>query len=159
MPTVCLNAPVCEKEFMQDDGALTGNMDTPIVCENVPMAKVRDEGDSFDEACMHRNVEACEWLTGAIVRLDSPNLDSTYSNMRAVKEKRAELRILKMNFARRATDFLNQYVHDWTQNNAGYQHYILPLKVGATPKFSQRTQLVTENELPSGLTILKQKDV
>nr|GMC55165.1 exocyst complex component SEC3A [Ipomoea batatas]GMC89425.1 exocyst complex component SEC3A [Ipomoea batatas]GMD09734.1 exocyst complex component SEC3A [Ipomoea batatas]GME07505.1 exocyst complex component SEC3A [Ipomoea batatas] len=102
-------------------------------------------GDSFDEACMHRNVEACEWLTGAIVRLDSPNLDSTYSNMRAVKEKRAELRILKMNFARRATDFLNQYVHDWTQNNAGYQHYILPLKVGATPKFSQRTQLVTEN--------------
>ena len=33
---------------------------------------------------MHRNVEACEWLTGAIVRLDSPNLDSTYSNMRAV---------------------------------------------------------------------------
>lgn len=45
MPTVCLNAPVCEKEFMQDDGALTGNMDTPIVCENVPMAKVRDEGN------------------------------------------------------------------------------------------------------------------
>nr|GMC52312.1 exocyst complex component SEC3A-like [Ipomoea batatas] len=41
-------------------------------------------GDSFDEACMHRNVEACEWLTGAIVRLDSPNLDSTYSNMRAL---------------------------------------------------------------------------
>nr|GLL18213.1 hypothetical protein Saspl_034285 [Ipomoea trifida]GMC50423.1 exocyst complex component SEC3A-like [Ipomoea batatas] len=87
-------------------------------------------GDSFDEACMHRNVEACEWLTGAIVRLDSPNLDSTYSNMRAVKEKRAELRILKMNFARRATDFLNQYFSslvDFMMNDKNY--------------FSQRGQL------------------
>ncbi|XP_019152841.1 PREDICTED: exocyst complex component SEC3A-like [Ipomoea nil] len=87
-------------------------------------------GDSFDESCMHKNVEACEWLTGAIIRLDSPNLDSTYSNMRAVKEKRAELRILKMNFAMGATDFLRVYFSslvDFMMNDKNY--------------FSQRGQL------------------
>ncbi|CAH9144792.1 unnamed protein product [Cuscuta epithymum] len=66
-------------------------------------------GDSFDEACMHENINACEWLTNATCGLEAPNLDSTFANMRAVKEKRAELRILKMNFARRASDFLRNY--------------------------------------------------
>ncbi|RAL40502.1 hypothetical protein DM860_006572 [Cuscuta australis] len=87
-------------------------------------------GDSFDEACMHQNIDACEWLTNAICGLEAPNLDSTFANMRAVKEKRAELRILKMNFARRASDFLRNYFSslvDFMINDKNY--------------FSQRGQL------------------
>jgi len=41
-------------------------------------------GGSFDEARMLQNIEACEWLTGALRGLEVPNLDSTYANMRAV---------------------------------------------------------------------------
>lgn len=33
---------------------------------------------------MTQNIEACEWLTGALRGLEVPNLDSTYGNMRAV---------------------------------------------------------------------------
>ncbi|KAK8964022.1 Exocyst complex component SEC3A [Platanthera guangdongensis] len=40
-------------------------------------------GGSFDEARMLKNVEACEWLTGAISSLEVPNLDPCYANMRA----------------------------------------------------------------------------
>lgn len=32
-------------------------------------------GGSFDEARMLKNVEACEWLTGAIYALEVPNVD------------------------------------------------------------------------------------
>ncbi|KAF2324482.1 hypothetical protein GH714_014686 [Hevea brasiliensis] len=38
---------------------------------------------SFDEAQMLQNVEACEWLTGALHGLQVPNLDPNYANMRA----------------------------------------------------------------------------
>lgn len=41
-------------------------------------------GDSFDEARMLQNIEACEWLTGALRGLEIPNLDPAYANMRAV---------------------------------------------------------------------------
>lgn len=41
-------------------------------------------GGSFEEARMLKNVEACEWLTGAIRSLEVPNLDPCYVNMRAV---------------------------------------------------------------------------
>ena len=41
-------------------------------------------GGSFEESRMLKNVEACEWLTGAIRCLEVPNLDSSYVNMRAV---------------------------------------------------------------------------
>ncbi|KAJ7958079.1 exocyst complex component sec3A [Quillaja saponaria] len=66
-------------------------------------------GGSFDEACMLQNIEACEWLTGALRGLQVPNLDPTYANMRAVKEKQAELEKLKSTFVRRASEFLRNY--------------------------------------------------
>nr|XP_023905431.1 exocyst complex component SEC3A [Quercus suber]POF19730.1 exocyst complex component sec3a [Quercus suber] len=66
-------------------------------------------GGSFDEARMLQNIEACEWLTGALRSLDVPNLDSTYANMRAVREKRAELEKMKSTFVRRASEFLSNY--------------------------------------------------
>ncbi|KAL6995609.1 Exocyst complex component S3A [Sarracenia purpurea var. burkii] len=66
-------------------------------------------GGSFDEARMLQNIEACEWLTGALHGLEVPNLDSSYANMRAVKEKRAELEKLKTTFVRRASEFLKNY--------------------------------------------------
>lgn len=66
-------------------------------------------GGSFDEARMLQNIEACEWLTGALHGLQVPNLDPTYANMRAVKEKRAELEKLKTTFVRRASEFLRNY--------------------------------------------------
>ena len=33
---------------------------------------------------MLQNIEACEWLTGALRGLQVPNLDPSYANMRAV---------------------------------------------------------------------------
>ncbi|XP_058192880.1 exocyst complex component SEC3A [Rhododendron vialii] len=66
-------------------------------------------GGSFDEARMLQNVEACEWLTGALRGLQVPNLDPSYASMRAVKEKRTELEKLKSTFVRRASEFLKNY--------------------------------------------------
>ncbi|XP_059633811.1 exocyst complex component SEC3A [Cornus florida] len=66
-------------------------------------------GGSFDEARMLQNIEACEWLTGALRGLAAPNLDPSYANIRAVKEKRAELEKLKSTFVRRASEFLRNY--------------------------------------------------
>ncbi|KAB1220521.1 Exocyst complex component SEC3A [Morella rubra] len=66
-------------------------------------------GGSFDEARMLQNIEACEWLTGALRNLEVPPLDPSYSKMRAVKEKRAELEKLKKTFVRRASEFLRNY--------------------------------------------------
>uniref|UniRef100_A0A803PPQ1 Exocyst complex component Sec3 PIP2-binding N-terminal domain-containing protein n=1 Tax=Cannabis sativa TaxID=3483 RepID=A0A803PPQ1_CANSA len=66
-------------------------------------------GGLFDEARMVQNVEACEWLAGALRGLEVPHLDPTYANMRAVKEKRAELEKLKATFVRRASEFLRNY--------------------------------------------------
>ncbi|KAF9687612.1 hypothetical protein SADUNF_Sadunf02G0111400 [Salix dunnii] len=66
-------------------------------------------GGSFDEAHMLQNIEACEWLTGALRGLQVPNLDPSYANMHAVKEKRTELEKLKTMFVRRASEFLRNY--------------------------------------------------
>uniref|UniRef100_A0A1D1XZ59 Exocyst complex component SEC3A n=2 Tax=Anthurium amnicola TaxID=1678845 RepID=A0A1D1XZ59_9ARAE len=66
-------------------------------------------GGSFDEAHMIKNVEACEWLTGAIRALEVPHLDPCSSNMRAVKEKHAELEKLRSTFVKLATEFLRAY--------------------------------------------------
>uniref|UniRef100_A0A453HDA3 Exocyst complex component Sec3 coiled-coil domain-containing protein n=1 Tax=Aegilops tauschii subsp. strangulata TaxID=200361 RepID=A0A453HDA3_AEGTS len=66
-------------------------------------------GGSFEESRMLKNVEACEWLTGAIRCLEVPNLDPSYVNMRAVREKRAELEKLKITFVKRASEFLRNY--------------------------------------------------
>ncbi|ERN17644.1 hypothetical protein AMTR_s00059p00178020 [Amborella trichopoda] len=66
-------------------------------------------GSSFDEARMLQNVEACEWLATALHALEVPNLDPCYANMRAVREKRAELEKLKTTFVKRASEFLRNY--------------------------------------------------
>ncbi|MCH89324.1 exocyst complex component SEC3A-like [Trifolium medium] len=41
-------------------------------------------GDSFDEAQMLQNEEACEWLIGALRGFQASNIDPTYVKMRAV---------------------------------------------------------------------------
>lgn len=66
-------------------------------------------GGSFDEARMLQNIEACEWLTGALRGLESPSLDPSFAKIRAVREKRAELDKLKTTFVRRASEFLRNY--------------------------------------------------
>ncbi|KAJ7570160.1 hypothetical protein O6H91_01G108600 [Diphasiastrum complanatum] len=66
-------------------------------------------GGSFDEARIPQTVEACDWLASSIRGLEPPILDSTYVNMRAVKDKRTELEKLKSTFLRRASDFLRNY--------------------------------------------------
>ncbi|XP_004501046.1 exocyst complex component SEC3A-like isoform X2 [Cicer arietinum] len=87
-------------------------------------------GDSFDEAQMLQNIEACEWLTGALRGFEVSNIDPTYAKMRAFKEKRGELQILKSTFVRRASEFLRNYFAtfvDFMMNDKNY--------------FSQRGQL------------------
>ncbi|KAK9164050.1 hypothetical protein Syun_004952 [Stephania yunnanensis] len=66
-------------------------------------------GGSFEEANMLQNVEACEWLASALRSLQAPTSDPAYATMRAVKEKRGELEILKATFVRRASEFLRNY--------------------------------------------------
>ncbi|EPS72833.1 hypothetical protein M569_01920 [Genlisea aurea] len=66
-------------------------------------------GGSFDESCMVKNIEACEWLANALRSLEVPKLDHIYANMKAVKEKRAELVRLKSTFVKRASEFLRTY--------------------------------------------------
>ncbi|TYG70145.1 hypothetical protein ES288_D05G288800v1 [Gossypium darwinii] len=87
-------------------------------------------GGKFDEARMTQNIEACEWLTGALRGLEVPNLDSTYGNMGAVKEKRAELEKLKATFDRRASGFLKKYFANLVDSMMSDKNY-----------FSQRGQL------------------
>ncbi|XP_063935779.1 exocyst complex component SEC3A isoform X2 [Daucus carota subsp. sativus] len=61
---------------------------------------------SFEETPMAENIEACEWLTSALRSLQAPNLDPCYEKTLAVKEKRAELQILRSTFVQRASEFL-----------------------------------------------------
>ncbi|KNA25794.1 hypothetical protein SOVF_003670 isoform A [Spinacia oleracea] len=58
---------------------------------------------------MIKNIEACEWLSGALRGLEVPNLYTTFGNMRAVREKKAEVDKLKSTFVRRASEFLRNY--------------------------------------------------
>ncbi|KAK8648997.1 hypothetical protein V6N13_129735 [Hibiscus sabdariffa] len=84
----------------------------------------------FDEASIQKYVEACEWLTSALRGLEVPNLDSTYAHMRSVREKRAELGLLKASFVCRASEFLRNFFStlvDFMMNDKNY--------------FSQRGQL------------------
>ncbi|KAI9201741.1 hypothetical protein LWI28_028448 [Acer negundo] len=87
-------------------------------------------GGSFDEARMLQNVEACEWLTKAIQGLEVPNLDPIYANLRAVKEKRAELEKLKTTFVKRASEFLRNYFSS-----------LVDFMISDKSYFSQRGQL------------------
>ncbi|KAK7283334.1 hypothetical protein RIF29_12778 [Crotalaria pallida] len=87
-------------------------------------------GDSFDEAQMVQNVEACEWLISAMRGLEVPKMDPTFAKMRAVKEKRGELQILKSTFVRKASEFLRNYFAGFTEFMMNDKSY-----------FSQRGQL------------------
>ncbi|KAH7660926.1 Vps52 protein [Dioscorea alata] len=90
--------------------ALIEELDKLLECLRIPSEYAASlTSGSFDEARMLKNVEACEWLTGAIRNLEVPNLNPCYANMRAVKEKRAELEKLKSTFVRRASEFLRNY--------------------------------------------------
>ncbi|ESW08558.1 hypothetical protein PHAVU_009G055500 [Phaseolus vulgaris] len=66
-------------------------------------------GDSFDEAQMQQNIEACEWLTTALRGLEVPNIDPIYAKMRGVKEKRGELQIIKSTFVGKASEYMRSY--------------------------------------------------
>ncbi|KAJ8431355.1 hypothetical protein Cgig2_002078 [Carnegiea gigantea] len=80
-------------------------------------------GGSFDEASMVKAIEACEWLSGALCGLVVPNLDPIFANMRAVKEKKGELEILKVSFVQRASEFLTNYfasLVDFMLNDKSY---------------------------------------
>ncbi|GAU14340.1 hypothetical protein TSUD_309000 [Trifolium subterraneum] len=87
-------------------------------------------GDSFDESQMVQNVEACEWLIGALHGFQASNIDPTYAKMRAFKEKRGELQIIKSIFVTKVSEFLRNYFAtfvDFMMNDKSY--------------FSQRGQL------------------
>ncbi|KAK7401116.1 hypothetical protein VNO78_12431 [Psophocarpus tetragonolobus] len=87
-------------------------------------------GDSFDETLMVQNIEACEWLTTAMRGLEVPNIDPTYAKMRAVKEKRGELQIIKSTFVGKASEYLRSYFASFVEFMLNDKNY-----------FSQRGQL------------------
>ncbi|OWM80790.1 hypothetical protein CDL15_Pgr006820 [Punica granatum] len=80
--------------------------------------------------CRIKNIEACEWLTSALRGLEVPNLDPSYANIRAVKEKKVEFEKLKSTFVRRATEFLRNYFAS-----------LVDFMVSDKSYFSQRGQL------------------
>ncbi|KAH9620650.1 hypothetical protein KSS87_006371 [Heliosperma pusillum] len=87
-------------------------------------------GGSFDEANMIKNIEACEWLSGALRCVEVPTLEPSFANMRAVREKKAELQKLKSTFVRRASEFLRNYFAS-----------LVDFMIGDKSYFSQRGQL------------------
>ncbi|XP_076883268.1 exocyst complex component SEC3A-like [Bidens hawaiensis] len=64
-------------------------------------------GGSFDLKSLNKYIEACEWLRSASRGIDA--LDPSYAKARAVKEKRAELDIIKLTFVRLACEFLRDF--------------------------------------------------
>ncbi|KAH0465483.1 hypothetical protein IEQ34_005586 [Dendrobium chrysotoxum] len=91
------------KELMEELDKLVGWLHIP------PQLATCLTTGSFDEPRVMKNIEACEWLIGAIRHLQVPILDPSYANMQAVKEKRMELEKLKSTFVWRASEFLRNY--------------------------------------------------
>lgn len=89
--------------LLQELEALLSTLVIPPQCHTVLSSSHLDEG-SLPEV-----LSACDWLTTAIVRLEPPSLDQGYSQMRAVREKKAELLNLKTAFVRRASDHLRKF--------------------------------------------------
>ncbi|XP_027354856.1 exocyst complex component SEC3A-like [Abrus precatorius] len=87
-------------------------------------------GDSFEDAPVLQNIEACEWLTTAMRGLEVPHIDPTYAKMRAVKEKRGELQIIKSTFVGRASEYVRSYFATFVDFMLNDKNY-----------FSQRGQL------------------
>ncbi|KAL5704965.1 Exocyst complex component S3A [Ranunculus cassubicifolius] len=111
--------------------ALTEELDKLLLHLRIPpeLSTYLTDG-SFDEAHMPRIIDSCEWISAAMLKLQVPNFDRAYSNIRGVKEKQAELKIIKSTFTRRASEFLRNYfanLVDFMINDKSY--------------FSQRGQL------------------
>ncbi|KAL5730485.1 Exocyst complex component S3A [Ranunculus cassubicifolius] len=111
--------------------ALTEELDKLLLHLRIPpeLSTYLTDG-SFDEAHMPRIIDSCEWISAAMLKLQVPNFDPAYSNIRGVKEKQAELKIIKSTFTRRASEFLRNYfanLVDFMINDKSY--------------FSQRRQL------------------
>ncbi|KAK7351680.1 hypothetical protein VNO77_11295 [Canavalia gladiata] len=87
-------------------------------------------GDTFDESLMLQNIEACGWLTTAMRGLEVPSIDPTYAKMRAVKEKRGELQIIKSTFVTKACEYMRVYFTSFVDFMLNDKNY-----------FSQRGQL------------------
>lgn len=63
---------------------------------------------TFDESHMSKYIEACDWIRDALRGFDSA-LDPRFAKNRAVKEKRAEVDIIKLTFVRMACEFLRDH--------------------------------------------------
>nr|GFB30099.1 exocyst complex component SEC3A-like isoform X1 [Tanacetum cinerariifolium] len=63
---------------------------------------------TFDESHMSKYIEACDWIRDALRGFDSA-LDPRFAKIRAVKEKRAEVDIIKLTFVRMACEFLRDH--------------------------------------------------
>ncbi|XP_024970249.1 exocyst complex component SEC3A-like [Cynara cardunculus var. scolymus] len=85
---------------------------------------------SFDEASMRQNIKLCDRLRDALRGLDASTLGPDYAKIRAVKEKTAELNIIKLTFVRRACEFLRDYFVSLVDSMMNDKSY-----------FSQRGQL------------------
>ncbi|KAL7603402.1 hypothetical protein Lser_V15G18780 [Lactuca serriola] len=66
-------------------------------------------GASFDDASLDKHIEACDQLRDALRGFEPPAMDPSFSKIRAVREKRAELDIIKLTFARKACQYLRDY--------------------------------------------------
>ncbi|KAI7740910.1 hypothetical protein M8C21_033037 [Ambrosia artemisiifolia] len=64
-------------------------------------------GGSFEESSLRKYIEACDWLRSAMQGFDA--LHPSYAKVRAVKEKRAELDIIKLTFVRKVCEFLSVF--------------------------------------------------
>ncbi|WOL03089.1 hypothetical protein Cni_G11809 [Canna indica] len=115
---------VSNKALIEELDRLLERFEIPVEHE------IRLTGGLFDEDSMVRNIEACEWLTGALHKLEASNLDPCYARLRGIKEKRAELLLIKCTFVRRASEYLRNYFPDLVESMINDKSY-----------FSQRGQL------------------
>ncbi|KAM0060740.1 putative exocyst complex component Sec3 [Helianthus debilis subsp. tardiflorus] len=91
-------------------------------------------GGSFEESSLRKYIEACEWLRSALQGVDA--LDPSYAKVRAVKEKRAELEIIKLTFVRKACEFLRDFFVN-----------VVDSLMSDKRNFSQRGQLKAPNHV------------
>ncbi|EFJ12163.1 hypothetical protein SELMODRAFT_446742 [Selaginella moellendorffii] len=116
---------------VQNNAALVAELNKLLERLHVPpqYATLLTSG-AFDESRMPQNVDACDWLAGAIRGMEPPLMDPAYANMRAVKDKRGELEKLKSTFVRRASEFLRSYFSN-----------LVDFMISDKTYFSQRGQL------------------
>ncbi|KAK9054352.1 hypothetical protein SSX86_025430 [Deinandra increscens subsp. villosa] len=91
-------------------------------------------GGSFNESSLRQYIEACEWIRSAMRGFEA--LDPSYAKVRAVREKRAELDIIKLTFVRIACEFLRDYFVNMVDSMMSDKR-----------NFSQRGQLKTPNHV------------